>query len=859
MMTPIDALNKYFGYTSFREGQEEIINSIVEGNNVLAVLATGAGKSLCYQIPAILGCSFSIVISPLIALMQDQVSSINSENQVAAFINSSLDYQSTEKVLQQISSSQIKLLYLAPERLENIEFAKRIKELNPEYIFVDEAHCISEWGHSFRPSYTRLKDFCEYTGIKKISAFTATATPEVRRDIVEQLSFTKPKIFVKGFERNNLSLNVIHTTYKKEKTLEIIKEFGTPAIVYSSTRKEAEQISNYLKLNKIDADYYHAGLSNELRRIIQDDFLSGRKNVITATNAFGMGIDKNDIRLVIHASMPSSIENYYQEIGRAGRDGKESNAVLFYSPKDKHIQRFILSNSFPNAHEVRVIYNSICDSIKIAVGNRNDSPIPFDDALQKFLAVNSFSNSKINSALNILESSGYINIHPVLKKKSKIKFLLDRDQLKHYTTNLQNKFLKDLIIFLLKKYGANILRKEILFDLQNLADEIKFNVSQLADSLDSLQGYGIISFYKPSRFKEIDLTRERAVSTELRIDEDQLIKRKNIAEEKLSGMIDYSNSSKCRLAVILEYFGQIENDYRCGKCDNCTGKNIEITSSLNYLQELLVQTVHESKGRVRKSELSKIIKGTSVKNYAREFTTFGSCALYEIRDIEESVDRLMKEEKIFIDNTFVYLTEIGKEFLVEPIVDIEVQPEYEKRLELFNKLRQSRKEAASKFSQTAQLICSDELLRKIAEAKPQNSSELLSIEGFNRRAYNKVGEDFLEVIKEFKRTENSNLQSNNTALPKNITSTYELVQKGYLLTDIASLMNVPESIVSIQIETIIEYMPELNITKLIEPKELEMITEEIKKGNRNLKEIKKLVPANISYAKIRVALAKSLS
>ena len=195
----------------------------------------------------------------------------------------------------------------------------------------------------------------------------------------------------------------------------------------------------------------------------------------------------------------------------------------------------------------------------------------------------------------------------------------------------------------------------------------------------------------------------------------------------------------------------------------------------------------------------------------------------------------------------------------EPIVDIEVQPEYEKRLELFNKLRQSRKEAASKFSQTAQLICSDELLRKIAEAKPQNSSELLSIEGFNRRAYNKVGEDFLDVIKEFKRTENSNLQSKNTALPKNITSTYELVQKGYSLTDIASLMNVPESIVSIQIETIIEYMPELNITKLIEPKELEMITEEIKKGNRNLKEIKKLVPANISYAKIRVALAKSLS
>jgi ATP-dependent DNA helicase RecQ len=335
--------------------------------------------------------------------------------------------------------------------------------------------------------------------------------------------------------------------------------------------------------------------------------------------------------------------------------------------------------------------------------------------------------------------------------------------------------------------------------------------------------------------------------------------RKNIAEEKLSGMIDYSNSSKCRLAVILEYFGQIENDFRCGKCDNCTGKNIEITSSLNYLQEILVQTVHESKGRVRKSELAKIVKGTSVKNYARDFTTFGSCALYEIRDIEESVDKLMKEEKIFIDSTFVYLTEIGKEFLVEPAADIEEKPGYEKRLELFNKLRQSRKEAASKFNQTAQLICSDELLRKIAEAKPKNTSELLSIDGFSRRAYNKVGEDFLEVIKEFSRTGVINSESRTSALPKDIASTYELVQKGYSLTDIASLMNLPESIVSIQIETIIEYMPELNIEKLIEQKEVELISAEIKKGNRNLKEIKKLLPSNISYAKIRVVLSKSLS
>ncbi|MBL1211718.1 MAG: RecQ family ATP-dependent DNA helicase [Ignavibacteriae bacterium] len=858
-MTIYEALNKYFGYSTFREGQEEIINSIIEGNNVLAVLATGAGKSLCYQIPALLGNSFSIVISPLIALMQDQVSSINEKNEIAAFINSSLDYQATEKVLNQINQGEIKLLYLAPERLENREFAARIKSLSPEYIFVDEAHCISEWGHSFRPSYTRLKDFCEFTGVQKISAFTATATPEVRKDIIKQLGFKKPKTFVKGFERDNLSLHVIHTTFKKEKTLEIIKEFGTPAIVYSSTRKEAEAVSNYLKLNKIDADYYHAGLSNELRRVIQDDFLEGRKKVITATNAFGMGIDKNDIRLVIHTSIPSSLENYYQEIGRAGRDGKDSNAVLFYSAKDKHVQKFILSNSFPSAEEIKFIYNAICDIGKISVGSKNDAPIPLDDELLKFLGVNNFSPSKINAALNTLESSGSLVSHPTLKRKSKVKFLLDKKQLQNYTGNLQNVFLRDLIIFLLKKFGSEILLREMLFDLQEISEDLECSAGMLSDALDNLHRSGIITYYKPSRFKEIDLLHERVDAAKLKIDEESLLKRELIAEAKLMEMVDYAMSSRCRLALILEYFGQVDLEYKCRKCDNCTGKNAEETASLNYVQEIIIQTIHESKGRIKKGELSKILNGTSLKHYARDFSTYGSLTLYDIRDLEDSIDRLMKKELIYLDTSYVYLNEKGKELLAEPVSKNDDKPDYEIKLELFNKLRQARKEAASKFSQNAQIICSDELLRKIADVKPQTTDELLSIEGFKRRTFNKVGEEFLEILHEFKPAENKTERLGKANLPKNIVSTFELLTKGYPLEDIASLLKAPESIISIQIETIIEYMPEVGIEKLINKNEIEQIENEIKKGMRNLKEIKSALPSNISYAKIRVVLAKNQS
>ena len=329
-MSPLQALKKYFNYDSYRLGQLEIIEDIVSGSNVLAVLPTGAGKSICYQIPALISDNYSIVISPLIALMKDQVDSLNRTSEIAAFINSTQSFYETEKVLQDIHFGKIKIVYVAPERLENPEFAARLKNLNPQYLFIDEAHCISEWGHNFRPSYTKLKDFIEFTGIKKISAFTATATPEVVKDIVKQLGLKNAKVTIKGFERENLFVNVEITKRKKERCLELVHQFKTPAIIYTSSRKKAEELAEYLKLNKIKCEFYHAGLDPIIRKKIQEDFIEDRLPLIIATNAFGMGIDKKDIRLVIHFNSTGSIENYYQEIGRAGRDGKNSHTFLLY-------------------------------------------------------------------------------------------------------------------------------------------------------------------------------------------------------------------------------------------------------------------------------------------------------------------------------------------------------------------------------------------------------------------------------------------------------------------------------------------------------------------------------------------------
>ncbi len=317
-----NTLKTYFGFDNFRSGQQEVIEAILDGKNVMAVFPTGAGKSLCYQIPSLISENFSIVISPLIALMKDQVDSLNARKEIAAFINSTMDLYETEMVLQNISFGKIKLLYISPEKIESKKFAERIKSLNPSFLFVDEAHCISEWGHNFRPSYTKINDFTNYTSIKNVSAFTATATPEVVEDIITQLQLKNVKTFIRGFERDNLHLNVIFPSNKNQKCLELLRQFEGSAIIYTATRKNAEYISEFLNQHKYNCYYYHAGLQPPVRRKIQEEFSSGDLNLIAATNAFGMGIDKKDIHLIIHYDVSGSLENYYQEIGRAGRDGK---------------------------------------------------------------------------------------------------------------------------------------------------------------------------------------------------------------------------------------------------------------------------------------------------------------------------------------------------------------------------------------------------------------------------------------------------------------------------------------------------------------------------------------------------------
>ena len=368
---PLDILHKYYGYTSFRKGQENIITSIINKEDVLAIMPTGGGKSICYQVPALCLDGITIVISPLISLMKDQVDALNTMGIKASLINSSLSNSEYSKVLEEIENDECKIIYIAPERLDSMEFVNIIRGKNISQVAIDEAHCVSQWGHDFRVSYKKIPYFINRLDKRPIvTAFTATASNEVREDIVNILDLHKPAIYITGFDRENLSINIVKSSSKNKYTLDYVENHKNESgIIYASTRKEVESIYEGLLKRNYSVAKYHAGLSNEARKEYQENFINDDIKIMVATNAFGMGIDKPNIRWVIHYNMPQSIENYYQEIGRAGRDGEDSECVLLFSPGDVHTQKYLVEVGIENPERKRVQYKKLQQMVDLVYSN----------------------------------------------------------------------------------------------------------------------------------------------------------------------------------------------------------------------------------------------------------------------------------------------------------------------------------------------------------------------------------------------------------------------------------------------------------------------------------------------------------
>ena len=368
---PLDVLHKYYGYTSFRKGQENIITSIINKEDVLAIMPTGGGKSICYQVPALCLDGITIVISPLISLMKDQVDALKTMGVKARLINSSLSNSEYNEALEEIENDECKIIYIAPERLDSMEFVNIIRGKNISQVAIDEAHCVSQWGHDFRVSYKKIPYFINRLDKRPIvTAFTATASNEVREDIVNILDLHKPAIYITGFDRDNLSINIVKSSSKNKYTLDYVENHKNESgIIYASTRKEVETIYEGLLKRNYSVAKYHAGLSNEARKEYQENFINDDIKIMVATNAFGMGIDKPNIRWVLHYNMPQSIENYYQEIGRAGRDGEDSECVLLFSPGDVHTQKYLVEVGIENPDRKRVQYKKLQQMVDLVYSN----------------------------------------------------------------------------------------------------------------------------------------------------------------------------------------------------------------------------------------------------------------------------------------------------------------------------------------------------------------------------------------------------------------------------------------------------------------------------------------------------------
>lgn len=863
-MTPEEALEKYFGYKNFRPGQREIINAIINGENVLTVLPTGGGKSLCYQIPSFISDSFSIVISPLIALMKDQVDALNKNGKTAAFINSTIDYRQTEETFRDIQSGLIKILYLAPEKLENLSFAERIKNLSPSYIFVDEAHCISEWGHNFRPSYRKISQFCEFLQISKISAFTATATPEVIKDITLQLGMKDPKVFVKGFERENLTVRVIKTNKKKFECFDLLSHYKTPAIIYTASRKKAEEISEFLNLYKMNAAYYHAGLPTEQRKYIQENFIQDKISIIAATNAFGMGIDKKDIRLVIHYNMPGSIENYYQEIGRAGRDGLDAYAFLLYDDSDKQIHNYFISNSLPDKDLIINVYNAICDYGRVALGSAYDKEIELNLAYISSYLKRDVSKTLLFSAIDALEQAGYLRTVSEYEKKHYFQFNLPAERLKDYIKKA-NDLIKDVMMMLLREYGNTIINIKTQISLEKLASSNGVSEKYIEDGLILLDNIGIADYTKPPIGNSVRLKGTRIKEQYIILDYKKITENYQNALSKLDSMVEYAYSGDCRMKFIINYFGEGQNEFKCGKCDNCVEELGYSSAITDYLSEIIIKTVSESSIGISEKRLLSVLHGESSGEDKIVYSTFGCCSNYSQNEIKGILEQLFSRGMLQREERAkrrIVLTEKGFDFIkhkeLEFFKPAETKNSYESNLELYNLLRESRNEAAKRFQQSENMICPDEVLKSISELKPNKAADLLKIKGFTQRMFNKLGEEVLFVIKEFLKTENKQEQEKDKGknLPANISETFNLIKKGYKISDIASLRKLTEAVISMQVETLLEYYPETNVKYMFDEEDYNRIIEEIKLGNTGLKDLKSRLPEHIGYPFLRIALAK---
>lgn len=580
-------LKQYWGYDSFRGIQEEIINSISENKDTLGLMPTGGGKSITFQVPALAKDGLCLVITPLIALMKDQVQNLRKRGIKALSIYSGMSRQDIITTLENCIFGNYKFLYISPERLDTEIFRTKLRKMKVSMITVDESHCISQWGYDFRPAYLKIAEIRELLPDVPVLALTATATPEVVKDIQARLHFRRENVFRMSFERSNLAYIVRKTDNKTGELLHILRSMPGSAIVYVRNRRRTKEITELLNNEDITADFYHAGLDDATKDIRQHRWQSGGSRVMVATNAFGMGIDKPDVRIVIHMDLPDSIEAYFQEAGRAGRDGQKAYAVILYAKADKTTLHKRIPDTFPEKEYIKDVYEHLQYYYQMAMGDGLDCVREFniEDFCRKF----KYFPVPVDSALKILTQAGYLEYTGEQDNTSRLLFTIQRDEL--YRLREMGDDMDKLIQTVLRSY-TGVFTDYTYINEDSLAIRTGLTRRQIYEQLVHLAKLRIVSYIPRKKTPNIIYTRERIEAQLIHISPEIYEERKARYETRINAMLEYvTNDTLCRSRMLLDYFGE-KNEHNCGQCDTCIGLRKQ-TATCQPDREELYEKIHE--------------------------------------------------------------------------------------------------------------------------------------------------------------------------------------------------------------------------------------------------------------------------
>jgi ATP-dependent DNA helicase RecQ len=605
-------LLKYWGFNSFRPAQEEIIRSVLDQRDTLALLPTGGGKSICFQVPVMAREGMGLVITPLIALMKDQVENLKEKGIKAAAIYSGMHPTEIEVALNNAVHKQLKFLYISPERLESDQMQMSLRKMPVNMLVVDEAHCISQWGYDFRPSYLKIADIRSILPGIPVIALTATATPSVVDDIQDKLLFDQKNLFQQSFERKNLTYVVLHEEDKLNRLLRITRNIPGTGIVYMRNRRKTVEIANFLKANKVSADYYHAGLSPLERSKKQDAWKQGKIRVMVSTNAFGMGIDKPDVRFVAHLDIPDSIEAYFQEAGRGGRDGKRSYAVLMYHESDIPEVKQFLELQYPPIDTIRQVYHALGNYFKLAIGSGRD--VSFGFSIHEFANAYNLPVAVATGALKLLEKDGYLRMQDIADNDSLLFMRTSKEDL--YKFQVQNARYDKFIKTILRSYSG-LFTEFVKINEQELARRLETTPDKVEATLGYLEKMELIIYKKRTGKPLLTFLTERMDGKQIHISDETYKHRKARAQERLEAVFDYiTTTTRCRSIQLLAYFGE-KQSHRCGKCDVCIERNkielseLEFNTVLEQVKPLLSEkplSIKDLAEQVKGANENQIIK-----------------------------------------------------------------------------------------------------------------------------------------------------------------------------------------------------------------------------------------------------------